>query len=123
MRVQPAANGTASPSWLTSASMDACAAAMRLSSEMTTDRLNALDDGSGGQRAPGAHGDQRGALIGALQLVQCGGDQPAARAAPRGPKRDRAAVDVDPGHVRLVYPRPGQHDRCERLVDLGDVDV
>src|SRR6201992_513973 len=85
--------------------------------------LDALDDGAGRQRSTGAHRDQRGGLVGALQLVQRGGDQPAAGATHRVPQCDRAAVDVDLVHVWVVHPRPGQHDRRERLVDLGDVDV
>src|SRR3984957_15401009 len=85
--------------------------------------LDALDDGAGRQRTTGTHGDQRGALVGALELVQRSRDQPAAGAAHRVTQRDRAAVDVDLVHVRVVHPRPGQHDGGERLVDLGDVDV
>src|SRR5277367_3857781 len=81
--------------------------------------LDALDDGAGRQRTTGTHGDQSRALVGALQLVQRGGDQPAAGAAHRMTERDRAAVDVDLVHVRVVHPRPGQHDGGERLVDLG----
>src|ERR1700722_15959819 len=85
--------------------------------------LDALDDGAGRQRTTGAHGDQRGALVGALELVQRGRDQPAAGATHRVPECDRAAVDVDLVHVRVVHPRPGQHHGGECLVDLGDVDI
>src|SRR5271166_4417637 len=124
IRTQSGANGTAAASWLTNASIYDWAAAMRSSSETPTfEALDALDDGARRQRAPGAHGDQRRALIRALQLVQRGGEQPAAGATHRMPQRDRAAVDVDPGHVGVVHPGPGQHHRRERLVDLDDVDV
>src|ERR1700753_757735 len=101
-RVHPVANGTESPSWLTSASMYAWAAAIRLSSETVTraeSALDSFDDGAGGQRAARAHGDQRGGLIGALQLVQRGGNQATAGRADRVAQRDRAAIDVDTVHV------------------------
>jgi hypothetical protein len=38
-------------------------------------------------------------------------------------ERDGAAVDVDAVQVGLVHLRPRQHDGCERLVDLEQVEV
>ena len=54
-------------------------------------------------RAAGAHGDQRGAGVAPLQLVQRGGDQPGAGAADRVAEGDGAAVDVDLVRVGLVH--------------------
>lgn len=56
------------------------------------------------QRAASTHGDQCGALIGAAQFVQRGGDQPAAGAADGVAQRDGAAIasDVDLLHVGFM---------------------
>jgi hypothetical protein len=55
--------------------------------------------------------------------VQERGQQLGPRAAERVAERDGAAVDIDPGHVGVVFSGPGQHDGREGLVDLDDVDV
>ena len=67
--------------------------------------------------------DQAVLLSRALELVQRGGDQPAAGAADRMAEGDGATVDVHLVHVGFVHLRPGQHDRREGLVDLDEVDV
>jgi hypothetical protein len=54
------------------------------------DPLDPLDDRAGGQRTARAHRDQRGALVGALEFVQRGGDELAAGGTdPDGPTRSR----------------------------------
>src|SRR3954453_15684607 len=80
--------------------------------------LQPFDDRAGGERAACAHRDQRGRATGALELVQRGGDQAAARRSNRMAERDRAAVDVDAVLVDLVLAGPVDDDRCECLVDL-----
>src|ERR1700691_1102371 len=85
--------------------------------------LDPLDDGCGGHGAAGAHGDQRGAGVAPLELMQRASDQPGAGGADRVAEGDRPAVDVDPVLRRLEYLQPGQHDGGESLVDLEQVDV
>src|SRR5215471_14685545 len=82
-----------------------------------------LDDGGRGHGATGAHGDQGGGGVPALQLMQGGGDQPGSGAADRVAEGDRAAVDVDLVRVGPVHAEPGQDHRGERLVDLEQGDV
>ena len=48
---------------------------------------HAFDDGGGGHRAAGAHGDEGGAGVAALEFVQRGGEQPGAGAGLRGAGR------------------------------------
>ena len=73
--------------------------------------------------AAATHRYQRRLPSRALELVQSGGDQPAAGRAHRMAERDGAAVDVDLVPVDAVHLLPGTDDRRERLVHLEDVDV
>ena len=86
-------------------------------------RSDPFDDRAGRERAAGAHGDQRGLAVAALQLVEGGRDQAGAGRADGVSQRDGAAVDVHLVHVGVVNLRPAQHDRGEGLVDLDQVDV
>ena len=61
--------------------------------------------------------------VGALQLVQRGGDEPRPGRADRVADRDRAAVRVHPRQVGVQLALPRQHDRGEGLVDLDRVHV
>ena len=51
------------------------------------------------------------------------GDEASARAANGVAQGDGAAVGVDTGHIRVQLTLPGQHHRCERLVDLDNIDI
>src|SRR4051794_12858427 len=68
--------------------------------------LEPFDDGAGRQCTAGAHRDECGRPAGPLQLVQRGGDEPAAGRPDGMAEGDRAAVDVDLVHVDLVLPAP-----------------
>src|SRR6187549_4042692 len=81
-----------------------------------------LDQGAGAETAAAAHRHQAHLLVGALHLVEQGGDQPGAGRAERVPEGDRAAVDVDAVHVGVELAAPGGDDRGEGLVDLDQVD-
>src|SRR3546814_8395377 len=70
-----------------------------------------------------AHRHEAVAAAGALELVEGLGEQDGAGAAEGVTEGDRAAVGVGllGGEAELLLP--GEHDRGEGLVDLGDVDV
>src|SRR5579871_839934 len=59
----------------------------------------------------------------AAQLVDERGEDSRAGGADRVAERDGAAVDVDALLVDAEHPDRRDHDRCERLVDLPQVDV
>src|SRR5439155_15879367 len=82
-----------------------------------------LDARAGAEAAAAANRDEARLLVRALELVQESGDQAGAGRPERMPERDRAAVHVDPVHVRLELAAPGGDDRGEGLVDLDQVDV
>src|SRR5581483_8251898 len=82
-----------------------------------------FDDRRGCLCATGAHGDECGGAVRALQFVQGGGQQSGAGRADRVAERDRAAADVVLVLGDLVLLRPRHHDAGEGLVDLEDVDV
>ena len=60
---------------------------------------------------------------GALKLVEQRGHQLGTRATERVTEGDGTAVYVYLAHVGSQFFRPGQHDRCERLIDFEQVDV
>src|SRR5512144_384587 len=81
-----------------------------------------FDDRARAEAAAAAHRDQRIAAIGALDLMQRGGDQARAGAAGRMAERDRAAVGIDALRIRRELLHPGEDDGRERFVDLELVD-
>src|SRR5204863_7781976 len=70
-----------------------------------------------------AHRHEADLLVGALELVQQGGDQARAGRAERVAEGHRPAVDVDAVHVGVQFAPPGGDHGGERLVDLDQVDV
>ena len=75
----------------------------------------ALDEGAGAEAAAAAHGDQRAATAGALELVERGGDQAVAGAAGRVAERDRAAVRVHALGDRLALASARRAPPTRRL--------
>ncbi len=78
----PGANGTLSASWVDQridVGLRGRDAVGFVTVRQVPRHLDPLDDRAGGQRAAGAHRDQRRALVGALQLVERGGDQAGCR--------------------------------------------
>src|SRR4051812_10090033 len=87
------------------------------------DGSDPLEDRPGRHRSASTHGDERAGAVGALELVERGGDQPGPGGADRVPQCDRAAVDVGALERCTGLLRPGQDDGRKRLVDLEQVEV
>src|ERR1035441_580847 len=85
--------------------------------------LNPLDDGGDTHAAADAQRDQRATRVAALELVDHGAGDHGAGSAQRVAHRDGAAVDVEllVGDVQVLLEL--QHDGCEGLVQLEQVDV
>src|SRR5215470_655668 len=86
-------------------------------------RLESFDDRRDSLPEADAHRLQSVALACPLELVEQRGHQLGARAAEGMAERDRAAVDVDPAHVRVILALPRQYHGRERLVDLDQIDL
>src|SRR5438067_3436845 len=84
---------------------------------------DALQDRARTEAAAAAHRDKRVGAIDALELVHRLGDQECARRTERVPDGDGPAVQIHLLVVGIELALPGQHDRRERLVDLGQVHV
>src|SRR5437773_153472 len=85
--------------------------------------LDALDQRAGAEATAAAHGHEAVTATGALELVEGLRGEDGAGAAERVAEADRAAVGVDLGVIGADLALPRDDDRCERLVDLRDVDV
>src|SRR5437588_1855304 len=82
-----------------------------------------LDDRGVGHPAALANRRQRIVSVAPLELVQRRQDEPRATRAQWVTKRDRATIDVQPIEADAKLFLPGQADRCERLVDLEQVNI
>ena len=72
---------------------------------------------------PHAEGDERGALVPALELVEHRAEQHAARCAQRMAHGDGPAVDVGVGGVDTHLLHEEEAHRSKRFVDLEKIDV
>src|SRR6266700_4012311 len=87
------------------------------------EKSNPLDDGRGAHAAADAQRDQRGLLVGALELVEHGAEDHRTRRPQRMAERDCSAIDVDLGAVDVEGLHVAQHHGGERLVQLEQIDV
>src|SRR5581483_11126030 len=74
--------------------------------------LDALEERAGAESPAAAHGYQAELLLRALEFIDCLRDQTASGRAQRMAEGDRAAVGIDPRHVRLQRFRPAQDDEA-----------
>src|SRR5262249_29619054 len=72
-----------------------------------------------------AHGEERVASAGALQLARCGESKPGAGGPERMAHGDGPAVGIDAGVIegQAKTLEAGQHLRRERLIDLDHIHV
>src|SRR5215207_2704034 len=88
-----------------------------------SERSDPLDERAGAQPAAATHRDERQRPVGAFELVHGFRHEERTGASERVAQRDCAAVGVGALEIGAELALPREHHRCERLVDLDQVDV